>query len=70
MMAKSDNEKPDIRLPKFWVLPKWLTKKEVQLLKQIHATEPTLTLESALRSLMRAVLFKAPDKPDDDLTEH
>jgi hypothetical protein len=70
MMTKSDSEKPDIQLPKFWVLPKWLTNKEVRLLKQIHAAEPTLTLESALRRLMSTVLFKAPDEPDDDLTEH
>ena len=68
MMTKSDKEKPDIQLPKFWVLPKWLTNKEVRLLKQIYAAEPTLSLDSALRRLMSSFFLSALDEPDDDIT--
>lgn len=69
MMTKPKKEKQDIPLPKFWVLPKWLTNREVRLLKQIHAAEPSLSMESALRRLMSSNFVIDPDKPD-DATEH
>ena len=52
MMTKSDKDKKDLQLPKYWVLPKWLTNKEVRLLKQVHAAEPSLSMDEALRRMM------------------
>lgn len=65
MMTKPRKEKQDIQLPKFWVLPKWLTGREVRLLKHIHASEPSLSMESALRRLMSSNFMTDSDKPDD-----
>jgi len=69
MMTKSKRDKQETQFPKFWVLPKWLTNREVRLLKQIHVAEPSLSMESALRRLMSSNFMTDTDKPD-DATEH
>lgn len=64
-MMTRKREKKTIQLPKFWTLPKWLTNREVRLLKKIHAADPSLSMESALRKLMSSTFLNDSDKPDD-----